>query len=471
VSTLLLRQLLLHHCSNHHPLLQARLSNTAAVLIACCVLQLFDEPGFVAVAEFSNPDTGLHAVAKHTCNADMAASEDAAMHALQDSSALLVAPMAAQRSSSGGIVLVSEFAGYSVEQLQQLWAQEPLKARVTMALQLLACMLLALQELGSLTKPQIYRDFKSGNITYDAQLGLFRLIDFGLMIEANKSNFFPGSTISHVAPEMVKPKTQPDGSGSSSRPLCTAAGMAAVTSPAIDVWALFLTALQVVLVDLPAQLDYETFEELNGQILGAQMFCEFLATWDPSSCPQLRHLAETYPLVADLFKCGLAADPAESVTVQQVLQHPALVDVVAAMRQRVADAAPVVAQHREVIRSLCSCDTAAATADATTVSLAAAGAAAAEGAQLMPTTPVMREHICAYSSSSGDESGASCHSCGSNVVDSDSSTSSATLPVTDIACSSSDSSAGCAAKIQPVEVVDTLSIGCFGGLRLFGFRL
>jgi serine/threonine protein kinase len=370
--------------------------------------------------------------------------------------------VAAQRSSSNGIVLVSEFAGYSIEQLQQLWLHEPLKARVTMAQQLLACMLLALQELGSLPTPQIYRDFKIGNITYDAQLGLFRLIDFGLMIAANKSNFFPGCTISHVAPEMVKPKTMPDGS-SFSRPLCTSAGMAAVTSAAIDVWALFLTALQVVLVDLPAQLDFETFEELNGEILGAQMFCEFLGTWDSSSCPQIRHLAETHPLVADLFKCGLAADPAERITVQQALQHPALADIVAAMQQRVVAAAPVVAQQREMIRSLCGCGTAAAAAaatDDTAVPVAAAGsAAAAEDAQLMPTTPVLKESVCVYSSSSGDESGASCSS---NVVDSGSSISSATG-------TASSSSASCGVQKQPLEVEDRVSVGCLGGLRFFGF--
>jgi hypothetical protein len=426
------------------------------------ILQLFDEPGFVAVAEFSNPETGLHAVAKHTFNADMAASEDAARHLLQDSSALLVAPVEAQRSSSGGIVLVSEFAGYSIEQLQQLWLHEPLKARVTMAQQLLACMLLALQELGRLPTPQIYRDFKIGNITYDAQLGLFRLIDFGLMIAADKSHFFPGCTISHVAPEMVKPKTLPDGS-CISRPLCKSAGMAAVTTPALDVWALFLTALQVVLVDLPAQLDFETFEELNGEILGAQMFCEFLGTWDSSSCPQLKHLAEMHPLVADLFKRGLAADPAERITVQQALQHPALVDIVAAMQQRVVDAAPVVAQQREMIRSLCGCGTAAAAAaaaaDDAVVQVDAAGASAAADAQLMPTTPVLKDS-CAYRSSSGDESGASCSS---NVIDCGSSTSSA--PGMD-----SNGSTSCGVQKQPVEVEDRVSVGCFGGVCFFGFQ-
>jgi hypothetical protein len=238
--------------------------------------------------------------------------------------------------------------------------------------------------------------------------------------------------------------------------------MAAVTSPALDVWALFLTALQVVLVDLPAQLDYETFEELNGEILGAQMFCEFLATWDPKSCPQLRHLAETHPLVADLFTCGLAADPAERITVQQALQHPALADAVAAMQQRVADAAPVVAQHKEVIRSVCGCGTAAAAAagDAA-VSVAAAGATAAEDAQLMPGTPVLKDSNCATAaySSCGEETGASCSS---HVVGGNYSSS-----ATDI---DSSSSVGCGAQSQPVEVEDTHAVGCFGALCMFRLR-
>jgi serine/threonine protein kinase len=236
------------------------------------------------------------------------------------------------------MVLVSEFAGASIEQQQLCWANKPLKVRIATSLQLLACMLLAMDELGSLPVPQLYRDFKAGNTTYDDRLGLFRLIDFGLLIAADKSNFFPGCTVSHIAPEMAAP--QPG--CSSSRALCTPEGMAAATSSASDIWALFLTALKVMLGELPAQLNYDAFEELNGQKLGTQLFCESLAAWSPCRCPQLKRLAASHPLVADLFSCGLAADPAQRLTVQQALQHAALAEVVQQMQQRVADAEAVV---------------------------------------------------------------------------------------------------------------------------------
>lgn len=113
----------------------------------------------MAVVAFSNPSTGLQAVAKHTYITDMAASENSALHILNQCSALLAPPVAAQHSSSssgGGFILVSEYAGVSIEQQQLCWANEPLKVRIATSLQMLACMLLATEELQSLPVPQLH---------------------------------------------------------------------------------------------------------------------------------------------------------------------------------------------------------------------------------------------------------------------------------------------------------------------------
>jgi serine/threonine protein kinase len=346
------------------------------------------------VAEFSNPETGLHAIAKHTENYEMASAESSAVQLLSRSSALFAPPLAAQDSCTFGKILISEYAGVSVEQLQPCWANEPLKVRVLKATQMLSCMLLAMRELASLPVPQLHRDFKSGNITWDEQLSLFRLIDYGLMIAADKSKFFPGCTISHIAPEMVLPQ-QP---GGSKRPLCTAAGMAAATSSASDIWALFLTALRVLLGELPAPLNYHVFEELNGSQRGAQLFCDSLTAWSPDRCPQLRHLAAAYPQVAEVFKAGLAADPAQRLTVQQALQHEALADVVQEMQQRVKAAALAVARRRAEIRSLCV------SSDNRT---AAAADASEEDVLLIPATPVKEEECSCTTRAAGSSSSSS----------------------------------------------------------------
>jgi serine/threonine protein kinase len=121
----------------------------------------------------------------------MAATEIAAAAVLQDCSAVLVPADAVGSSNrSGDIVLVSQYAGTNIEQLVfRQWRHQDQAVLLERAKQVLVCMLLGLDELSRLKVAQLYRDFKTGNMTYDEELDIFRIIDFGLMIAADKSDY------------------------------------------------------------------------------------------------------------------------------------------------------------------------------------------------------------------------------------------------------------------------------------------
>jgi serine/threonine protein kinase len=405
---------------------------------AAVLLQICDEPGVVSAALICSPFFGK-VVAKATYAArpagdEMAAAEVAASDILQDCSALLVpADAVGSSKGSGDIVLVSQYAGTSVEQLMEEWQQERMPARVGRAQQLLACMLLGLDELSKLQQPQIYRDFKLGNITYDEDLQLFKLIDFGLMMAADKSDYGFCGTLTHIAPEQAKLLLSSSGQCKDSKQTAATA-----TSPASDVWALFLTALMLVLNrKLPSQLQALS-EGLSQQQGDAQkkVFVAAVAAWNPAQCMQLVTLECTEPGMADLFKRGLAADPADRITVQQALQDPALDDAVEQCKQRVEAAAPVVAKQRPAICSL---------------------AAAVEAEQPIPATP---ERVT---------------DCGCRCSGSSSSSSISVLPHVSVAASSSSisSDAGCSTQSQPAAAAEALpaaakathAFGLFGGMR------
>jgi serine/threonine protein kinase len=397
------------------------------------LLQLLHKPGIVSVALIRSPAFGK-LVAKATYAARsggdvMAAAEIDAAAILQDCSALLVPVDAVGRGKdSGDSVLVSQYAGVSIEQLMLEWKDDYMPARVGRAQQLLACMLLGLDELSKLPNAQIYGDFKLGNITYDKELQLFRLIDFGLMTAADKSNFSAGFTITHVAPEQAAALLSCQGKSVVD---CNNA-MATATSAASDVWALFLTALMPVLFGkLPRALEKlsKALKQQQGEA-GRQAFLEAVAAWKPADSRQLMAIAVTHPDMADLFARGLAADPADRITVQQALQHPALADVVAQCRQRVAAAAPAVAKQRAAIRSL---------------------AAAVEAEQTMPATPQQLSDCSCRCSSSCDSSS----SCGSTSCGSSSSSISHSM----------QSKATATAAALPAAAKATHAFGCFGGMR------
>jgi serine/threonine protein kinase len=224
--------------------------------------------------------------------------------------------------------------------------------------------------------------------------------------------------------------------------------MAAATSPASDVWALFLTALMPVLFGkLPRALERlsKALKQQQGEALkqqqgeaGRQAFLEAVASWKPADSIQLMAIAMTHLEMADLFARGLAADPADRITVQQALQHPALADVVAQW-QRVAAAAPGVAKQRAAIRSL---------------------AAAVEAEQPMPATPQQLSDCSCSCSSSCDSSTSYGSSVAPYHVDTTTNSSSSSS-----ISHSMQSEATATVAALPTAAQATHAFGCFGGMR------
>jgi serine/threonine protein kinase len=239
---------------------------------------------------------------------------------------LLIKALLVQHSSSQGAFIISQYGGTSLQQLLGTsWcdSSQGITKRISKARDMLACIALALVQLASLPVPRLHRDNKPGNIVFDAASGLYRLIDFGTMIQADKADFFTGLTFAYIEPAMAQPF------GSSRFAVITREGQQAATSSASDIWALCLVALEIVLARLPFELDYAVW------YFGERKEVEFLntlAVWEPWRSTDLSAVAAIDPVAADLLRHGLARDPAQRLTLHQLLRHPFVKDRVAKFR-------------------------------------------------------------------------------------------------------------------------------------------
>jgi serine/threonine protein kinase len=337
-----------------------------------------------------------------------------------------------QHSTAGsnqGAFIFSQYGGNSLQNLLGLpWCDSRVnfRTRISKAGDMLACIALALEQLAALPVPRIHRDIKPGNIVFDSASGVYRLIDFGTMIRADKADFFTGFTFAYLEPAMAQ------SSGSGRFALVTKEGQAAATSAASDIWALCLVALEMMLARLPFELDYE------GWYFGGHRKAEFLdalAAWDPWDSTDLSALAMADPAAADLLRRGLARDPAKRLTLQQLLQHPFVKKKVAKFRGVAAELLPRTQKQQQRIRSMLDgvlaagdaevSDTAAA-ADRDEVTMPgtpAAGGTAAAAAAAARSCSAMQQQAAGISSSSSSSDTLSTAACEVAVITSSSSSS------------------------------------------------
>jgi serine/threonine protein kinase len=211
-------------------------------------------------------------------------------------------------SGPHGAVMVSQWGGDS---LQTLLAEPGFGGtfdnRINMAGDMLACIGLGLQQMAKTGR--MHRDIKPGNVSFHATTGAYRMLDFGISIGPKAEDYFNGCTFAYIEPAMAR--VMPDGLYS----YASYEAQAEATSPASDIWALCLTALQMLLRRLPDVLDYGG-EYARLDYLGA------LAAWDPARCKDLKLVATFSKPAAGLLRRGLARNAEQRLTLQQLLEHP-----------------------------------------------------------------------------------------------------------------------------------------------------
>jgi serine/threonine protein kinase len=233
------------------------------LLLVLLPLQVYGSDGNVTVLRANCRGVGDVAIKCIPAEraADLAATIQAETTASSElpASFLLLKPLVV-RSSPQGALLVSQFGGDSWQHLFDSWQhlfdsedfEGHMPVRVEMAGDMLACVGLALKQMHA--AGYIHRDIKLGNIVYDCKSGTSRLIDCGISVRSDLSNFFVGYTFAYLDPAMAQ--RMPDGRYAFE----SLEGQAAATSPAGDIWALCLVALQVMMRGLPDMLDYEGSE-------------------------------------------------------------------------------------------------------------------------------------------------------------------------------------------------------------------
>jgi serine/threonine protein kinase len=344
------------------------------------------------------------------------------------------------RSGPLGAVMVSQWGGDSLQCLLEVPGfGGTFDSRVNMADDMLACIGLGLQQMAKTGR--IHRDIKPGNVSFHAATGSYRLLDFGISIRPQHEDFFQGFTFAYVEPSMAL--VTPDGQYA----MASREGQAAATSLASDIWALCLTALQMLLRRLPDVLDYERCyggEEARLDYLDA------LAAWDPTTCKDLNRVATFSKPAADLLRRGLARDAEQRLTLQQLLEHPFVASRVAKFSKLAAQQQAATRRQQQRIADMFA-EPLAATVDADQLQ--------------MPATPTPGDR-CASCSSSCSGSSSSCSG-------SSSSSSSGGGGSSSIVCAAAEATTDASMQQQQQQCVSNTEqcvsseeqpSGCFGGL-------
>jgi serine/threonine protein kinase len=338
------------------------------------------------------------------------------------------------RGGAQGAVMVSQWGGDSLQALlDSPDYEDDIDKCIDNAGDMLACIGLALQEMAK--AGCMHRDIKPGNISVHSSTGSYRLLDTDLSMRTDSpASFFPGYTFAYIDPAMAR--VMPSGDYA----IASFEGQAAATSHASDVWALSLVALLMMLRRVPAELDFENYYTGEDARLD---FLDALTDWDNTHCLELTSVSISSKPAADLLRRGLAGDPEQRLTLEQLLQHPFIASRVAKFRKLATQQQAATQRQQQRIADM----------------FAEPLAAAVDAEQLlMPPIPAPADR-CASCSSSGNSS------------DSSSSTSSSGSNNSSIACVADvvavDTTAQqqlCMSSDGQCDGSDEQPSGCFGGL-------